>query len=47
MEKFIVETSARHIHVTKQQVEVLFGENYKLTLKKIYRNQVNFFAKKN
>jgi putative phosphotransacetylase len=34
MEKFIVETSARHIHVTKQQVEVLFGENYKLTPKK-------------
>ena len=25
MEKFIVEISARHIHVTKEQVAILFG----------------------
>ena len=34
MEKFVVEVSARHIHVTKEQVETLFGEGYKLTPKK-------------
>ena len=34
MEKFIVEISARHIHVTKQQVAILFGEGHELTPKK-------------
>ena len=34
MEKFIVEISARHIHVTKEQVAVLFGEGHALTAKK-------------
>ena len=34
MEKFIVEISARHIHVTDAQVEILFGEGHKLTPKK-------------
>ena len=34
MEKFIVEISARHIHVTKEQVAILFGEGYQLTPKK-------------
>ena len=34
MEKFIVEISARHIHVTKEQVAVLFGEGHTLTAKK-------------
>ena len=34
MEKFIVEISARHIHVTDEQVEILFGEGHKLTPKK-------------
>ena len=34
MEKFIVETSARHVHVTKEQVEILFGEGHQLTCKK-------------
>ena len=32
--EFIVETSARHVHVTKEALEVLFGEGYELTSKK-------------
>ena len=32
--KFIVETSARHVHVTEEDLKVLFGENATLTKKK-------------
>ena len=32
--KFIVETSARHIHVSKEDLETLFGKGAKLTFKK-------------
>ena len=32
--EFIVETSARHIHVTKESLAVLFGEGHELTPKK-------------
>ncbi|RGX54509.1 phosphate propanoyltransferase [Anaerotruncus sp. AF02-27] len=32
--KFIVETSARHVHVTEQDLETLFGKGAKLTPKK-------------
>jgi len=31
---FIVETSARHVHVTKETLEALFGKGYELTPKK-------------
>ena len=31
---FIVETSARHVHVTEETLAVLFGEGHKLTNKK-------------
>lgn len=34
MEKFIIETSARHVHVTTEDLETLFGKGYKLTPKK-------------
>lgn len=33
-EKFIVETSARHVHVTQEHLEILFGKGYELTKKK-------------
>ena len=34
MEKqFIVETSARHVHVTAEDLKVLFGEDGKLTVR--------------
>ena len=32
--KILVETSARHVHVTAEAVEILFGKGYKLTNKK-------------
>ena len=32
--EFMVETSARHVHVTKEALAVLFGAGYELTLKK-------------
>ena len=43
MEKFIVESSARHIHLTREHVEALFGEGYQLTPKK-YLSQPGQFA---
>lgn len=32
--KVIVETSARHVHLTKEHVDILFGEGHALTFKK-------------
>ena len=32
--EFIVETSARHVHVTQEHLEILFGKGYELTKKK-------------
>ncbi len=32
--KFIVETSARHVHVTEETLKILFGEGHQLTHKK-------------
>ena len=31
---FMIETSARHIHLTQETVEKLFGEGYQLTVRK-------------
>lgn len=33
-DQVLVETSARHVHLTKQDLETLFGEGYQLTNKK-------------
>ena len=32
--KFMIETSARHIHLTQETVEKLFGAGYQLTKRK-------------
>lgn len=32
--EFMVETSARHVHVTQEALEALFGKGYQLTVKK-------------
>lgn len=32
--EILVETSARHVHVTKEHLEILFGKGYELTKKK-------------
>ena len=34
MDKILVEVSARHIHVTDEQLEVLYGKGHQLTVKK-------------
>lgn len=35
MKQFIVETSARHVHVSQADLEVLFGKGYELKVKKM------------
>jgi len=35
MANFIVETSARHVHVTQEDLETLFGKGYELHVKKM------------
>ncbi|MCQ2609680.1 MAG: propanediol utilization protein, partial [Lachnospiraceae bacterium] len=34
MKEFVVETSARHVHVTDADLAILYGEGYKLNNKK-------------
>ena len=41
--QFIVETSARHVHVTQEALEILFGKGYELHPKK-YLSQPGQFA---
>ena len=43
MSKVLVETSARHVHLTKEQFKTLFGEDAELTVKK-YLSQPGQFA---
>lgn len=34
MAKILVETSARHVHLSREHVEILFGKGHELTFKK-------------
>ena len=43
MKRILVETSARHVHVTKETLEILFGAGHELTVKK-YLSQPGQFA---
>lgn len=45
MSKFMVETSAHHVHLSQADLETLFGEGYELTPKK-YLSQPGQFAAK-
>lgn len=42
--KVLVETSARHVHVTQEVLETLFGEGYELTVKKALSQPGQFAA---
>ena len=44
--EFIVETSARHVHVTQEDLEILFGKGATLTKRKIYLNLDSSLVKK-
>ena len=44
--KILVETSARHIHLTPEHVAILFGEGHKLTVKKCSANPDSSRARK-
>ena len=33
--KVLVETSARHVHVTREALDILFGEGYELTVRSV------------
>ena len=42
--EIIIEVSARHIHITQEQVEILFGKGHKLTPKKYLSQPGHFLA---
>lgn len=42
--QFIIETSARHVHVTQEHLEILFGKGHQLTPKKMLSQPGEFAA---
>ena len=45
--KFVVETSARHVHVTQEDLETLFGKGHELTKKKDLSQPGQFACEEN
>ena len=46
MAKVLLETSARHIHLSQEHVDILFGAGHQLTHKKTFLSQASSLAKK-
>lgn len=44
MKKILIEMSARHIHVTKEQLEILYGNGYELHPKKMLSQPGQFLS---
>lgn len=44
MDKFLVESSARHLHLTQEHLEILFGAGHKLTPKRELSQPGQFIA---
>ncbi|NLD87914.1 MAG: propanediol utilization protein, partial [Clostridiales bacterium] len=42
--KILVETSARHLHVTREHLDILFGKGYELTVKKMLSQPGQFLS---
>lgn len=45
-DEVLVEISARHVHVTQEDLETLFGKGYELTVKKCSHSRVNLHQMK-
>ena len=43
-DKIIIETSARHLHVSREHLDILFGEGYELTFKKALSQPGQFLS---
>lgn len=43
--KVLVETSARHVHLTEEHIAILFGEGATLTFKKALSQPVSLHAR--
>ena len=44
--KVLVETSARHLHLSQEHLEILFGKGHELTVKKMLSSQDSLPVKK-
>ena len=45
--KVLVETSARHVHLSQEHLEILFGKGHELTVKKMLSQPGQFACEEN